>query len=195
MDKYGWKDVYKSNFQRVLYFAAILAPVFLMDGNWGYDFYYTIFGPYNDEIKESLRKLSTKGLITKSEIKIYANRTEVKYNISSKGIESCEKILFIIDDLKLRVKWFDIVIKVLSIYGNDFMSRLVKQEPNVIEQDQSNDKRRLASDNSENNLSKMLYEFLKERGKEKFSIEQYSDEESVLLFFEVLYRKYVESRG
>lgn len=195
MNKYGWKDVYKSNFQRVLYFATVLAPVFLKDYNWGYDFYNTIFGPYNNEIKEYIGKLSTKGLIKKSETRIYSNRTVVKYNITIKGIESCEKVLFRINDINSRIKWFEIIIKVLSIYGNDFMSRLVKQEPNIVEQGESNFRTRLVTDNSDENMSKMLYDFLKSRGKEKFSIDQNSDEENILLFFEVLYRKYIESRG
>ena len=36
MEKGGWNAVSKTNFQRVLYFAAVLSPAFLKDYEWTY---------------------------------------------------------------------------------------------------------------------------------------------------------------
>ncbi len=186
----GWDGSNKSNFQRVLYFSAALSPIFIRDYNWNYSFSNTIFGPYNSMIKNELEKLSIKGLLELTERKVYINRVEERYIITSKGKTWCEDLLFRINSENAKIKWFKIIVKVLSIYGENFLSKLIKEDPNVYSQNEINRNARIITDNSEENLSKEFFEFLKEKGKDKLNIESQKDEDYLLLFFDILYRKY-----
>lgn len=192
MKENAWEGVNQTNFHRVLYFSAVLAPVFLEDEEWGYNFFNTLFGPSNITITEQLRDLSAKGFLELVNINVYSNRIEEKYLITNEGREYCDKVLFMLKNKEKRVLWFKIIIKVLSIYGENFLARLIKEEPNLYSQRQENIKAKLNTDNSENNLSKEFFEFLKERGKEKYRNNSLKNEDYLLLFFDVLYRKYKE---
>lgn len=190
MKENGWDGANKSNFQRVLYFSAALSPIFIPQYNWNYIFTNTFFGPYNEKIKNELEKLSVKGILELTERKVYTNRVEERYVITRKGINWCEGTLFRLQPEQPKVNWFKIIIKVLSIYGEEFLSKLIKEDPNIYSQNEINKYAKINTDNSNDNLSKEFFEFLKEKGKGKLNIESQKDEDYLLLFFDILYRKY-----
>lgn len=185
----GWEGANKSNFQRVLYFSAALSPAFLTD-NWAYSFSNTIFGPHNNSITEQLKKLSLKQFLELKDRNIYNNRVEERYIISQKGIDSLENTVFKMVNWKKRVSWLSIIVKVLSIYGENFVAKLVKEDPNVFYSNQDNKRAKITTDDSEENLSKEFLLFVKEQGKMKINLEFQKDEDYLLYFFDVLYQKY-----
>ena len=190
MKENGWNGSNKSNFQRVLYFSAALSPIFIPHYNWSYAFSNTLFGPYNSIIKEELEKLSVKGLLELTQRKVYANRVEERYIITSKGIKWCENTLFMLVPEQPKINWFKIIVKVLSIYGEEFLSKLIKEDPNVYSQNEINRNARLVIDNTDENLSKEFFQFLREKGKSKLDMRLQKDEDYLLMYFDILYRKY-----
>lgn len=189
LKKHGWKEANKSTFQRILYFSAALSPIFLPHENWEYFFSNTLFGPYNSDLSVEMSDLQTKEFLNLEERKIYSNRIEERYSISNKGIEMCEKQLFLLRPLKERIIWFDNLVKTLSMYGEEFLSKLVKEDPNIYYQNKMNKKVKIITDDSTENLSKEFFEFLKLHGLEnkyKYS----NNQDILLLFFDILYQKY-----
>ena len=92
MEKGGWNAVSKANFQRVLYFAAVLSPAFLKDYEWTYGFYNTMYGPINKDLTTELEELFAKGLLSLVNRKITSNRVEEKYVISIQGKRIVENV-------------------------------------------------------------------------------------------------------
>ncbi|AMN32110.1 hypothetical protein LI058_15125 [Clostridium perfringens] len=191
INKNHWKNVSKTNYQRILYFSEALSPIFAPNYNWSYYFSNTIFGPYNSEIAESLQELSVKQFIKITERKVSANRVFENYCITEKGKLICESVLFKIESETDKYKCFKMVVKVLSIYGSDFLVKLIKSDPNINSLNKINKMSRIVTDNSEENLSKEFFMFLKKRNT------SITDEDTLLLFFDILYRKYKggESNG
>ncbi|WP_061316561.1 hypothetical protein [Clostridium botulinum] len=188
LNKNHWENVSKTNYQRILYFSAALSPIFAPEYNWNYYFSNTIFGPYNSEIADSLQKLSVKGFIRITERKVSGNRVFENYCITQIGIDMCENILFKIDFELEKYFCFNIIVKVLSIYGSEFLVKLVKTDPNINALNKIKKMSRISTDNTEDNLSKEFFVFLKENSKRKN--DKITDEDNLLLFFDVLYRKY-----
>jgi len=189
MSKHGWKSANKTTFQRVLYFAAVLSSIFTSEA-WTYNFSNTMFGPYNNDIVDELNDLFVKGFIKLEDRKTYSNRIEERFSINQKGIKLCEETFLKLNPLKSKILWFDIIVKTLSIYGEDFLSKLIKEEPNVYYQNKENKNSRLIIDESSDNLSKEFFSFIKCEGKSRLNIELKNDYDYLLLFFDVLYRKY-----
>jgi|GEM_PF-2896779 len=190
MKENGWNGSNKSNFQRVLYFAAALSPIFIPEEEWIYSFSNTIFGPYNSIIKKELERLLVKGFIELQDRKILTNRVEERYIITNQGISYCKNLLFKLNTYNKKVNWFKIIVKVLSIYGENFLSKLVKQDPNIYSQNLENRNAKLIISNTSENLSKEFFQFLKEKGQKKVDLGLQKDEDYLLLFFDILYRKY-----
>lgn len=120
MSEDGWSGANKSTFQRILYFSAALSPIFIPNNIWSYNFSNTLFGPYNNEISVQMNDLHVKGFFELESRKIYATRVEDRYSISDRGKAVCRNNLFLIDTLRSKVAWFNILVKALSIYGEDF---------------------------------------------------------------------------
>ena len=80
------------------------------------------------------------------------------------------------------------MVKVLSIYGSEFLVKLIKEDPNVNSLNKINKRSKIVTDDSEDNLSKEFFKFLKNNSIKKNS--EITDEDNLLLFFDVLYRKY-----
>lgn len=190
MRKNDWEGANKSAFQRVLYFSAALSPIFLPKEDWAYNFSNTLFGPYNNEISAQMNDLQSKDFLHLEERRIYSNRIEERFTISKRGIEICNERLFKLETLKNKIKWFDILVTALSIYGEDFLSKLVKEDPNIYYQNAKNMKSKLITDESAENLSKEFFEFIKTKGKDELNLELQNDQDYLLLFFDVLYQKY-----
>ena len=183
-----WKNISKTNYQRILYFSAVLAPIFAPNTNWSYGFNNTIFGPYNTEITDSLKELNVKDLITEVNRAIHVNKVYTDYVISKKGIDLFENKLYKIESEQAKYKWFSIVVKVLSIYGSDFMVKLIKNDPNVVFQDENRLQEKLVIDNTSDNLSKEFFMYIK--GNNLATENNLVDEDILLVFFDILYRKY-----
>lgn len=190
MNENAWNGANKSSFIRLLYFSAALSPIFLPKEDWVYSFSNTLFGPYNNDISVQMNELHGKELFFLEERKIYKNRIEDRYSISNKGIKLCESSLFKLDPLKHKIIWFKILMKTLSIYGEDFLSILAKEDPNVYYQNKLNQRTKLITDESEKNFSKEFFNFIKTKGRNELSLKLKNDQEYLLLFFDVLYRKY-----
>lgn len=194
MDKSGWKAASKTNFQRVLYFAAVLSPTFLPDYEWTYSFANTMFGPINKDLTMELEELFAKNLLSLIDRKIITNRVEEKYCISQQGKMVVENHIMKLNYESSKILWIEIIVKVLSIYEDNFLSKLIKEDPNVSYMNAGNQKTRISLDNTEDNLSNELMKYLEENGKKKFMLERQADEEYLLLFFDLLYRKYKGGR-
>lgn len=188
LTKNHWQNVSKTNYQRILYFAAALSPVFVPNYNWNYYFSNTMFGPYNSEIMESLQRLSVKKFIKITQRKASSNRIFENYCITEKGTLFCEEVLFKINSEAQKYLCFRVIVKVLSIYGSDFLVKLIKADPNINSLNKIKKMSKIRTDNSEDNLSKEFFIFLKENSKKRNS--SITDEDNLLLFFDVLYRKY-----
>jgi hypothetical protein len=194
IDKNNWVSASKTSFQRILYFSAVLSPIFMPKEKWVYDFSNTIFGPYNNEIQKKIQELLAKELLVLDERKFFSNRIEERYKISQKGNLMCENILFKINRLSSKIEWFDIIVKTLSIYGEEFLSKLIKTDPNVVNQTMQNTYKRITIDDSEGNISKEFFNYIKEKGKQNINIGTKEDKDFLLLFFDILYRKYKGER-
>lgn len=194
MEKGGWNAVSKTNFQRVLYFAAVLSPTFLKDYEWTYSFYNTMYGPINKDLTTELEELSVKELLSLVDRKIIPNRVEEKYVISLQGKKVVENYIMKLDNEKSKILWLETIVKVLTIYEDNFLSKLVKEDPNVFFMNSGNQKSKIPTNNTEDNLSNELVKYLEENGKSRLKLEGKADEEYLLLFFDLLYRKYKGGR-
>lgn len=194
MDKNGWKAASKTNFQRVLYFAAVLSPTFLSDYEWTYGFANTMFGPSNKDLTSELEELFTKDLLALADRKIITNRVEEKYCISQKGKMVVENSIMKLNYESSKILWIEIMVRVLSIYEDNFLSKLIKEDPNISFMNAGNQKTRIPLDDTQDNLSNELMKYLEENGKKKLELEGKADEEYLLLFFDLLYRKYKGGR-
>ncbi|MGP3610637.1 hypothetical protein [Anoxybacteroides rupiense] len=190
INKNNWSSASKTSFQRILYFAAVLSPIFIPKEEWVYDFSNTIFGPYNNEISKKIQELLAKELLEVEERKYFSNRIEERFRISNKGIDTCENILFKMKTLESKIEWFDIIVKTLSIYGEEFLSKLIKTDPNVVSQNMINAYRKIPINDSEHNVSKEFFIYIKEKGKESLNLKTKEDKDFLLVFFDILYRKY-----
>ncbi|AGF29176.1 hypothetical protein WYY_19104 [Bacillus velezensis M27] len=190
IDKNSWESANKTSYHRILYFAAVLSPVFIPNEEWVYDFSNTFFGPYNKDISDMITELSNKGLLKVTDRSIYSNRVEERFTISPQGIKVCEDIIFKLDQYASKVDWFEIVIKTLSIYGETFLSKLIKNDPNVVDMNMINSYKKITIDNSVDNVSKEFFNYLKKKGINRLNLTSKQDKEFLLLFFDVLYRKY-----
>ena len=186
----GWDSANKVSYQRVLYFSAVLGPIFIGNSKWEYDFSNTIFGPYNNEISESLQELLVKRDLELVKRKIYQNRIEDSYKISNQGIGKCETVIFNLSMNQAKNEWFKIIVKALSLYGESFLSKLVKVDPNVINMNTLNNNGRIISDDSARNVSKEFFLYLKSRGLKEDELDKNDDLEILLMYFDVLFRKY-----
>ncbi|MFP3681502.1 hypothetical protein SB725_30950, partial [Pseudomonas sp. SIMBA_041] len=72
--------------------------------------------------------------------------------------------------LEKKIIWFSILVKALSIYGEDFLSKLVKEDPNVHYQNAMNKRSKIITDESAENLSKEFFNFIKSKGKSDLNI-------------------------
>lgn len=152
-----WKSANKVSYQRVLYFSAVLAPIFIKNSKWKYDFSNTLFGPYNNEVSHSLQELYIKGDLELVRRNIYQNRVEESFKISEQGIKKCEMYIFTLEMNKTKKEWFKIIVKALSLYGEAFLSKLVKVDPNVLNMNNINSTGKIVSDDSTENISKEFF--------------------------------------
>ena len=194
MEKDGWNGVSKTNFQRVLYFAAVLSPTFLKDYEWTYGFYNTMFGPINKDLTTELEELFAKGLLSLVDRKITSKRVEEKYVISLQGEKIVENHIMKLNYETSKILWLETIVKVLTIYEDNFLSKLIKEDPNVSFMNSGNQKTKIPTNDTEENLSNELVKYLEENGREKLKLEGKADEEYLLLFFDLLYRKYKGGR-
>lgn len=190
MEENGWNAVNKTNFQRVLYFAAVLSPTFLNEYEWTYSFANTMFGPINKDLTTELEELFAKGLLILADRRIIPNRVEEKYCISPQGKRVVENSIMKLSSESSKRLWLESIVKVLSIYEDNFLSKLIKEDPNVSFMNEGNQKSKISINNTEENLSNELLKYLEESGRKRFKLEGKADEEYLLLFFDLLYRKY-----
>lgn len=192
--KEGGNAISKTNFQRILYFAAVLSPTFLKDYEWTYNFYNTMYGPINKDLTVELEELFAKGLLELKERKIISNRVEEKYMISTRGEETVEQQVMKLNHMIPKILWLKTIVKVLTIYEDSFLSKLIKEDPTLSFMNSGNQKTKIPTSDTEDNISNELIKYLEENGRKKFSLERDADEEYLLLFFDLLYRRYKGGR-
>lgn len=192
--KEGGNAISKTNFQRILYFAAVLSPTFLKDYEWTYNFYNTMHGPINKDLTVELEELFAKGLLELKERKIISNRVEEKYMISTRGEIVVEQQMMKLNHMIPKILWLKTIVKVLTIYEDSFLSKLIKEDPTLSFMNSGNQKTKIPTSDTEDNVSNELIKYLEENGRKKFSLERDADEEYLLLFFDLLYRRYKGGR-
>ena len=190
MSKNGWIAASKTNFQRVLYFSAVLSPSVLPDYEWPYGFANTMYGPINRDLTSELEELFVKGLLELSDRKIISNRVEEKYHISNQGISVVKNNIMQLYSEKSKILWIETIVNVLSLYEDNFLSKLIKEDPNISHMNKGNQKSKISIENKEDNLSNELLKYLEDTGKTKMQLEKPADKEYLMLFFDLLYRKY-----
>lgn len=184
----NWESANKVSYQRVLYFSAALSPIFIKGSKWDYDFSNTLFGPYNNEISENLQDLYIKNDLELVNRNIYANRIEESFRITPEGIKKCETYLFKLSSNNAKVEWFKIIVNVLSLYGESFLSKLVKSDPNVLNMNEINNNGKITLDASSNNISKEFFEYL--QSIEVKNLDNKKNLDILLIYFDILFRKY-----
>lgn len=194
MSKNGWNAASKTNFQRILYFAAVLSPTVLPDYEWPYGFANTMYGPVNRDLTSELEELFAKGLLELYDRKIVVNRVEEKYCISEQGVNIVKNSIMQLYSEESKILWLEIMVKVLSLYEDNFLSKLIKEDPNISYMNSGNQKSKISIENKEDNLSNELLKYLETTGKVKMQLEKPADEEYLMLFFDLLYRKYKGGR-
>ncbi|MGB4661115.1 MAG: hypothetical protein WBI07_18230 [Mobilitalea sp.] len=194
MSKNGWNAASKTNFQRILYFAAVLSPTVLPDYEWPYGFANTMYGPVNRDLTSELEELFAKGLLELYDRKIVANRVEEKYCISEQGDNTVKNSIMQLYSEASKILWLETMVKVLSLYEDNFLSKLIKEDPNISYMNNGNQKSKISIENKEDNLSNELLKYLETTGKAKMQLEKPADEEYLMLFFDLLYRKYKGGR-
>lgn len=153
-----------------------------------------MYGPINKDLTTELEELFAKGLLSLVNRKITSNRVEEKYVISIQGKRIVENHIMKLEYEISKILWLETIVKVLTIYEDNFLSKLIKEDPNVSYMNSGNQKTKIPTNNTEDNLSNELVKYLEENGREKLSLERKADEEYLLLFFDLLYRKYKGGR-
>ena len=123
-----------------------------------------------------------------------SKRVEEKYVISLQGEKIVENHIMKLNYETSKILWLETIVKVLTIYEDNFLSKLIKEDPNVSFMNSGNQKTKIPTNDTEENLSNELVKYLEENGREKLKLEGKADEEYLLLFFDLLYRKYKGGR-
>ena len=142
-----------------------------------------MYGPINKDLTTDIEELFAKGLLSLVNRKITSNRVEEKYVISIQGKRIVENHIMKLEYEISKILWLETIVKVLTIYEDNFLSKLIKEDPNVSYMNSGNQKTKIPTNNTEDNLSNELVKYLEENGREKLSLERKADEEYLLLFF------------
>lgn len=129
-----------------------------------------MYGPINKDLTTDLEELFAKGLLSLVNRKITSNRVEEKYVISIQGKRIVENHIMKLEYEISKILWLETIVKVLTIYEDNFLSKLIKEDPNVSYMNSGNQKTKIPTNNTEDNLSNELVKYLEENGREKLSL-------------------------
>lgn len=122
-----WPDLNRTNFQKILYFCAVLAPLAKID--WGYDFTNAQYGPFKSNIQDAVDRLVPYGYARPTEITLQKDsKLRARYKITSRGNQEVERICHLKKE-KERLDWIIQIMKVLDVYGPKIVMKLVYNEP------------------------------------------------------------------
>ena len=127
-DWLNWQPVSRTNFQKVLYFCAVLSP--LIELNWKYYFSNAPYGPFNRTLLKAPDRLVIYGDAKVSDVLIQRDsKLRATYLITERGKTKISTITRL-ESENQRYQWIHLVMSVLSMYGQGFITKLAYQEPN-----------------------------------------------------------------
>ena len=127
-DALGWPDLTRTNFQKILYFSAVLAS--LEQKQWEYEFTNAPYGPFNSEIHKASDLLVVPyGYAATTELVVQRDsKMRARYKITPKGSVEVRAICRLQRE-RQRLEWISTVMKVLDIYGPTVVTKLAYEEP------------------------------------------------------------------
>jgi hypothetical protein len=127
-DSLAWPDLTRTNFQRILYLSATLAPLATIE--WGYDFTNAPYGSFNGELLQASDLLVVSyGYAEATDVKVQRDsKMRAKYRITRSGKVEVNSICRLRRE-KERLEWITTVMKVLDIYGPKVTTKLAYEEP------------------------------------------------------------------
>ncbi len=126
-DSLGWPDLNRTNFQKILFFCATLAP--LVEIRWEYEFTNAPYGPFNRNIFRAADFIVPYGYAKVTSLTLQKDsKLRARYRITPKGIYEVDRICQL-DTERKRLEWITLVLKVLDIYGPKMVTKLAYKEP------------------------------------------------------------------
>jgi len=123
----NWKELNRTNFQKILYFCSVLSP--LVGIEWLYDFTNANYGPFNTKIHNAPDKLvHYRDAIPTSVTLQIDSKLRASYKITNQGIDKVHEICKLKKE-KDRYNWINVIMKVLDIYGPKIVTKLAYKEP------------------------------------------------------------------
>lgn len=186
----NWDGLTLRDFQMILYLGATLSSVFLVNEEWGYSFRNVHEMAYNSDLSDLLDEMASKQIVDRVSIVVYDEDLLEKYTILDSGIEIYNNIVEFNINIERRIRWLRILAKNLSIYGSSFLPKFMHVDPNIVSL--GIEESIIDTSDSENNLTKDFFDFLKERGIKEFKLKNKKDEDFLMLFFKVQYETYTK---
>lgn len=181
-DSQGWPDPNRTNFQKILFFCSVLAPLAQID--WDYSFTNAAYGPFNGDIHQAADLLKLHGFAEVPDLTVQRDaKLRASYRITSQGKIEVERICRLYRE-KQRLDWIDLIMRVLRIYGPKMVTKLAYKEPTFSQVRQQN---RKAIDLSiEQNRSIELISDLSEALHSKYSLDMDTLTSQLIVYFDFL---------
>ena len=87
----GWPDLNRTNFQKILFFCAALAPSAKIE--WGYRFTNAAYGPFNKDIHQATDVLVPYGFVEVTDLTLQKDsKLRARYRITPRGMREVDRI-------------------------------------------------------------------------------------------------------
>jgi hypothetical protein len=178
-----WPDLNRTNFQKILYLCATLAPLAHID--WGYDFTNAPYGPFNRGIHHAADVLVHHGYAELTSLTLQRDsKLRARYRITPSGSREADRICKLQREKK-RLDWITLIMKILDIYGPKITTKLAYKEPTFSQMRRQN--RGGAIDLSpEDNLSLRLVQTLHDELDDKYSLQLDTLASKLIAYFDYL---------
>jgi hypothetical protein len=183
-DSLGWPDLTRTNFQKILYLSAVLAP--LEQRHWEYEFTNAPYGPFNSEIHQASDLLVVPyGYATTTELIVQKDsKMRARYKITPKGAAEVQAISRLQKE-RQRLEWIRTVMKVLDIYGPTVVTKLAYEEPTFSRMRKDNKGGKIDLSPDENQSIKLISRVTKELEK-KYQINLDTTLSKLITYFDFL---------
>jgi len=178
-----WPDLNRTNFQKILYLCATLAPLVHID--WEYNFTNAPYGPFNREIHQAADVLVHQGYAELTGLTLQRDsKLRARYRINSSGSREVDRICRLRRERK-RLDWITLIVKILDIYGPKIITKLAYREPTFSQMRRQN--RGGAIDLSpEDNLSIRLVQTLHDELDSKYTVQLDTLASKLIAYFDYL---------
>jgi uncharacterized protein YwgA len=184
-DSLSWNDLNRTNFQKILYLSAALAPLVKID--WEYEFTNAPYGPFNREIYKASDLLKHYGYADVTELLIQKDsKMRISYKITERGRAEVDSIRRLKKERE-RLHWIGTVMKVLDIYGPTVITKLAYKEPTFSKMRREN-KGGVINLSPDGNRSIRLLRLIADEMNKEFSIELDTLTSNLIAYFDFLSR-------